>query len=47
MEKGGFLLRKWASNGPIVLECILVKSKDISNSMKIGKYTRIKISGIN
>ena len=36
MKKGSFMLRKWTLNDPTLLECILINSRDNSNSMKIS-----------
>ena len=46
MEKRGFVLRKWASNDPIVLEYISINSGGGSNLMKINEDTKIKILDI-
>ena len=47
IEKEGFVLRKWSSNNPTVLECIPINSRDSSNSMKIDEDSGIKVLGIN
>ena len=46
MEKESFVLRKQASNYPIVLECIPINSRDHSKSMKIDEGMGIKILGV-
>ncbi|XP_067129093.1 uncharacterized protein [Centruroides vittatus] len=47
MTKGGFVLRKWTSNDPSVLEKIPKELRDSSESVKLQEDNGIKILGIN